>query len=81
MDQNIVLTIVELVLSIIIEGVILSMVFQFISTKAQEKQQQNLKEEMNNIEKQNKFDYQQLQAEIRQARMDIINEIKEGNML
>lgn len=77
MDKNVTLTIIELFISLIVEGIILAMVFQWISTKATEKQQQNLKEEMNNIEKQNKFDYEQITLAIQNARDDIISQIKE----
>jgi hypothetical protein len=78
MNQNILLTIAEFIASLIIEGVILSMVFNFISNKAQSQQQEFLAQELNNIEKQNKFDFEQLQTEIRAAKIDIINQIKES---
>lgn len=78
MNQTILLTVIEFIASLIIEGVILSMVFNWIATKSQEKQEQNLKMEMNNIETQNKFEFEQLQSEIRAARIDIINQIKES---
>ena len=77
MDKTVVLSIIELGASILIEGVILAMIFNWISDKAQEKQQQHLQTEMQNLEKQNKFDYEQLKAEIINARNDIISEIKE----
>ncbi len=78
MNQTILLTVIEFIASLIIEGVILSMVFNWIATKSQEKQEQNLKGEMINIEEQNKFEFEQLQSEIRAARIDIINQIKES---
>lgn len=81
MNQNLVLTIVELVISLIIEGVILAMVFQWISNKSNEQQQQHLQHEMENLEKQNKFDFEQLQTEIRNAKTDIISQIKESGFL
>jgi hypothetical protein len=77
MDQNIILTIVEFGASLIIEGIILSMIFNWISNKSTEKTQENLQREITNIEKQNKFDFVQLQNEIRDAKNDIISEIKE----
>lgn len=77
MNQNITLTLVEMFVSLIIEGVIITMIFNWISSKATQTQQKNLKEEMNNIEKQNKFDFEQLQTEIRTAKTEVINEIKE----
>lgn len=77
MNQNIVLSILEFVSSVIVEGIILSFVFMWISNQATEKQQQHLQKEMSNIEVQNKFIYEQLQQEIRSARIDVIGEIKE----
>lgn len=78
MDKNTVLTIVELLISLILEGIILSFVFMWIGNKLQSKNEQKLKEELANIEKQNKFDFEQLQTEIRLAKTDIINQIKES---
>jgi uncharacterized membrane-anchored protein YhcB (DUF1043 family) len=78
MSENIILTVIELGASIIIEGIILAMIFNWISDKAQEKQQQHLQREMQNLEKQNKFDYEQIMQAINQARLDIISEIKES---
>ena len=77
MNNNIMLTVIELTVSLIIEGVILTMIFNWVSNKATAKQQENLQNEMQNLEKQNKFDFEQLQTEIRQATQDIISEIKE----
>jgi len=77
-DKNTVLTIVELLISLILEGIILSFVFMWIGNKLQSKNEQKLKEELANIEKQNKFDFEQLQTEIRLAKTDIINQIKES---
>ena len=78
MNQNIILTIIEFGASLIVEGIILSMVFNWIANKETEKQQQNLQKEMTNIEIQNKFIYDQLQEEIRITKTDIINQIKES---
>jgi hypothetical protein len=79
MNQNIILTIIEFGASLIVEGIILSMIFNWISNKETEKQQQNLKDEMNNIETQNKLIYEQLQDEIRMAKTEIISQIKESS--
>jgi adenine-specific DNA methylase len=79
MNQNIVLTIIEFGASLIVEGIILSMVFNWIANKETQKSQQNLKEEMNNIETQNKLIYEQLQAEIRMAKTELISQIKESS--
>ena len=79
MDNNILLTIIEFVASTIVEGVILGFIFQWIANKMQEKNQQMLATEMNNIEKQNKFDYQEITKEIRNSKIDVINQIKESS--
>jgi adenine-specific DNA methylase len=78
MNENVVLTIVELIISLIIEGIILSMIFNWIANKETQKQQKDLQKEMSNIEIQNKFIYEQLQQEIRQAKIDLISQIKES---
>ena len=77
MNNDLFLSIIELIISLLVESVIISMIFQFISNKSLEKQAQHLENELANIEKQNKFDFEQLQTEIRQARTDIISQIKE----
>ena len=78
MNQNIILTIIEFGASLIVEGIILSMVFNWISNKETVKQKDNLQREMTNIEIQNKFIYEQLQQEIRDSKSDIISQIKES---
>jgi hypothetical protein len=78
MSENILLTVIELFSGILIEGVILAMVFNWISDKSQDNQQEHLQKEMQNLEKQNKFDFEQLQKEIRDSKTDIINQIKES---
>jgi uncharacterized membrane-anchored protein YhcB (DUF1043 family) len=65
-------------ISIVVEGIILSMIFNWISNKETEKQQQHIQKEMSNIEIQNKFIYEQLQKEIRDSRNDLISQIKES---
>lgn len=77
MDQ-VTLTVIELTVSLIVEGVILTMIFNWISDKAIEKQQENLQNEMQNLEKQNKFDFEQLQNEIRTAAAECISQVKES---
>ena len=78
MNQNIILAIVEFGASLIVEGIILSMVFTWIANNQNEKQQKSLQKEMNNIEIQNKFIYEQIQNEIRDAKREIISQIKES---
>jgi uncharacterized membrane-anchored protein YhcB (DUF1043 family) len=79
MSENVTLTIVEMFISLIVEGVIITMIFNWISNKSDEKQKQTLQQEMNNIEKQNKFDYEQIMNAINQSRLDIISQIKESS--
>lgn len=76
--ENLTLTIIELVISLVVEGVILGLIFQQITNKSEAKMQSNLKQEMNTIEQQNKFAFEQLQNEIRNAKADIISEVKEA---
>jgi hypothetical protein len=78
MNENIVLTIIELFCGLVIEGVILSMVFNYVSNKSSEKQNQHLKSEMANIETQNKFSYEQIMKNIDNAKTEIISQIKES---
>jgi type II secretory pathway pseudopilin PulG len=79
MNQNILLTLIEFIASLIIEGIILTFIFQKISNRTQKENEQQLQNEMNNIEKQNKFIYAQLQLEIQNAKNDCINQIKESS--
>jgi hypothetical protein len=78
MDKEMMFTIVELFTSIVVEGIIISFIFNWISTKQQKINEQNLKQEMNNIEQQNKFNFQQLQSEIRVMKTDVLSEIKQN---
>jgi hypothetical protein len=80
MNQNIILTIIEFGASLIVEGIILSMVFNWIANKETQKQEQSLRAEMSNIETQNKLIYEQLQQEIRQAKTELISQVKESAM-
>lgn len=78
MNQNILLTILEFGASLLIEGVILTMIFNFISNKNQAKQQEFIATELNNIEKQIKYDHEQNQNSIQTAKQEIISQIKES---
>lgn len=78
MENNILLTIIEFVMSIIVEGIILAGIFSHISNRIQQKDQAFLQNEMANIEVQNKFIFEQLQKEIRESKHEIINQIKES---
>jgi hypothetical protein len=79
MNENILLTIVELGASILIEGILLSWIFSHLSSKSQAKMETKLQDEMSTMEKQTKFDYEQLQMTINSVKSDIIAEIKESN--
>jgi preprotein translocase subunit YajC len=79
MNNDILLTIIQIVFSLIIEGVILSMIFAFIANQTSEKQNKALKAEMSNIEVQNKFIYDQLKTEIENAKTEIISQVKESS--
>lgn len=79
MNEQIYLSIIEIFIGIVIEGVLLSMVFAYISNRTSEKQNKSLEQEMSNIETQNKFIYDQLDGAIYNAKNEIINQIKESN--
>lgn len=79
MNQNILLTVIEFIASTVLEGVILAGVFNWISSRSGQKQQEMLAQEMNNIEKQNKFDYQEFQKALYEAKTEIISQIKESS--
>ena len=78
MNEQIYLTIIEIFVGLIIEGILISMVFSFLSNQASEKQNRHLKNEMNNIETQNKFIYEQLQKQIEKAKTELISQVKES---
>ncbi len=78
MNEQILLTVIELVVSLIVEGIILSMVFAYISNQLSEKQNKHLKEEMNNIETQNKFQYEQMLKLVENSKTEVISQIKES---
>jgi hypothetical protein len=78
MTDQIMLSVVEILISIVIEGVILSMIFAFVANQTSEKQNNALKGEMANIETQNKFIYEQIIGKIETAKTEIISQIKES---
>jgi gas vesicle protein len=77
MTTDIIFSLVEIGIGIIFESIILGLIFQQLSNRAVSDTKNALQKEMQKIEDQNKFDFEQLQNEIRNARTDIINEIKE----
>ena len=79
MNQNIILTILEFVASTVVEGLILSGVFSWLSNKSASQQQEMLAQELNNIEKQNKFDYQEINKNIYEMKTELISQIKESS--
>jgi 3-phenylpropionate/cinnamic acid dioxygenase small subunit len=76
--DDITLTIIEISIGIVIESVLLGLIFQMISSKSEEKLTQTLQDEMNNIEKQNKFQLEQILKAIETSRTDTLNQIKES---
>lgn len=78
MSEAVVLTIVEFVAGLILEGVILGFIFQLIANREQEQQQKNLKDELNNIEIQNRANQEMLLKELYQAKTEIISQVKEA---
>ena len=79
MEHNIFLTIIEFISSLLMEGVILGLVFQLISNRSTSKTAESLQSELSNVEKQNKFIFEQLQQEIKESKLDIISQLKENN--
>jgi hypothetical protein len=68
MSEQIYISIIEIFIGIVIEGVLLSMIFAFISNQTSEKQNGILKGEMANIESQNKFIYDQIMNKLENAK-------------
>src|SRR3954467_8191443 len=77
MTNQIMLSIVEIFISLVIESTILSGVFSYLANKANEKQEMQLKEEMHRIEEQNKLIFEQLQQQITHSTDHLFNTIKE----
>lgn len=75
--KDITFSLIEIFISLIVETIIMGGAFAWISNKTAEKMEKALKEEMQNIENQNKLIYQELNAAIRKSRDDVISEIKE----
>lgn len=80
MDQSIILTVIEFILSLILEGVILGFIFQQISNKSQDKQEKKLTNEMNNIETQNRHNTELIIEELKEIKIDLISQIKESEV-
>ena len=77
MTTDIIFSLVEIGIGIIFESVILGLVFQQLSNRSVTDMKNALQKEMQKIEDQNKFDFQQLQSEIKEAKTEIISELKE----
>jgi Tfp pilus assembly protein PilW len=73
------LTLTEIFVSLVIESTILAGVFSFLANRANEKQEQQLKQELTKIEQQNKFVFELLAQEIGSTKTEIISEIKEAH--
>lgn len=76
--KEITFSLIEIFISLIVETIILGGLFTWISNKQNQQMQQKLTDEMNNIEAQNKFIYQQITAEMTKNRNDVISQIKES---
>lgn len=77
MTRDIIFSLVEIGIGIIFESIILGLIFQQLSNRAVTDTKTALQTEMQKIEDQNKFDFEQLQNEIRLAKTEIISELKE----
>ena len=80
MDLNIQLSLIEIFVSLVLEGLILGFIFQKISSTSQDKTFEFIKEQLNSVHKQNRFDYEQLKNEIQQSRDDVISQLKENQL-
>jgi adenine-specific DNA methylase len=76
--KEITFSLIEIFISLIVETIILGGLFTWISNKASQQMQQKITDEMNNIETQNKFIYQQTKMDMKTNRDDIMNQIKES---
>ena len=77
MDKTIVISIVEFISGLILEGIILGFIFQMISNKSQEKQQTKLQNEMYRIESQNRHNTQLIMDDLKEVKDSIIHEVNE----
>ncbi|HSW75675.1 MAG TPA: hypothetical protein VLG50_01415 [Candidatus Saccharimonadales bacterium] len=75
--NNLMFSIVEIFISLIVETIIMGGIFAWITNKASIKMEQKLQTEMKNIEDQNKLIFQELSQATKAARDDIIAELKE----
>jgi Tfp pilus assembly protein PilV len=77
--KDVMFSLIEVFISLIVETIILGGVFTFVSNKATQQHEQNLKSELKVIEDQNKTTFEQLQVQIVQSRNDILSQIKESS--
>jgi hypothetical protein len=80
MNEQLYIAIIEMFIGIVIEGILLSMIFAYLSNQTSEKQNKYLESEMSNIEVQNKFIFDQLNQAIQEAKTEIISQIKESEI-
>lgn len=76
--KEITFSLIEIFISLVVETIILGGLFTWISNKTSQQMQQKITDEMNNIETQNKFIYQQLKMDMKANRDDILSQIKES---
>lgn len=75
MTHQVMLSVIEIFISLVIESIILSGVFSYLANKANEKQEQQLKEEMHRIEEQNKLIFEQLQQQSKDTEARLLHAI------
>lgn len=76
--KDIVFSLTEIFVSLIVETIILGGMFTWISNKSNQTMQQKITDEMNNIEAQNKLIYQELKQQMTDNKNDVISQIKES---
>lgn len=76
--KDIMFSLIEIFISLIVETIILGGVFTFISNKNQQQAEQKLETEIKKIESQNKLIYQELTRQNKDNRDDILSQIKES---
>jgi ABC-type transport system involved in cytochrome bd biosynthesis fused ATPase/permease subunit len=74
------LTLIEITIGMkLLKVFILAMIFNWIAQNQQDKQQKNLQQEMQNLEKQIKDDYVAMMDAVYQSKTELISQIKESN--
>jgi Tfp pilus assembly protein PilV len=77
--KDVMFSLIEIFISLIVETIILGGVFTFISNKNQQQAEQKLESEIKKIESQNKLIYQEITRQNKDNRDDILSQIKESS--